>query len=68
MEPFKFLNNPQVLIYSTVSHKLYGGLGIVAETTDNDLAFIGWLSYKDFPTDYDYDLATPFNDLIVLKK
>jgi len=68
MKPFKFLNNPDVLIYSTVSHKLYDGIGIVHETTDNETAFIGWLSYESFPSDYDYDSAISFDDLIVLKK
>lgn len=69
MTPFKFLTeNPKILNYSTVGHKLYGGIGIVDGILNNDLVHIGWLAYDDFPTDYDYDLPTCVDDLEVLKK
>ena len=69
MEPFKFLTtNPQVLIYSTVGHKLYGGIGIVNGYPDIDTVYVTWLDYEDFPTDYNYDSPTPINELEILKK
>jgi hypothetical protein len=69
LSTFKFLTeNPKVLIYSTVGHKLYGGIGVVNECLTSDYVHITWLSYDDFPTDYDYDLPTDINDLETLKK
>ena len=69
MEPFKFLTkNPKVLYYSTVGHKLYGGIGLVNDYADNGYVDIGWISYDGFPTDYDYSLPTSIDDLIILKK
>ena len=69
MTPFKFLTeNTKILIYSTVGHKLYEGIGVVNECLTNYYVHITWLSYDDFPTDYDYDLPTCVDDLEVLKK
>jgi hypothetical protein len=69
MTTFKFLTqNPKVLIYSTVGHKLYGGIGVVNECLTDYYVHITWLSYDDFPTDYNFDMFTCVDVLELLKK
>jgi len=54
----------------SVSHLLYGGIGIIHSFVgkfDNVEYFnIGWVSYNSFPKDYDYDTATPSTNLELL--